>query len=365
MKEPYEIILEILRDLPDPRVERTKIHSLEVIMFIALCTYLSGGAGFYDMETFARTREDWLKELIGMKSVPSHDTFNRVFQAISPKCFGECLITLSCRLRENFPGDVVAFDGKTHRGTASDGVSALHMLNAWSVGNRLVLGQLAVEEKSNEITAIPNLMDVLDLKGCIVTADALNTQKGIAAKAIEKKADYILPIKGNHPVFYEEMRAYMDDIASKHEADFESVEKDHGRIEIRRCWQSEDISWYSDYNAWKGLKSFYVIEAVREQKGRKEIQRRYYISSLHDDAKGAAQSVRRHWEIENALHWSLDVVFNEDQSRARARNAAKNLGTLRAICLNLLKRVPGKGSLKGKRFQAALDNKYLLSILKI
>lgn len=365
MKQAHEIILEILKDLPDPRVERTKVHSLEVIMFIALCTYLSGGAGFYDMETFARTREDWLKELIGMKSVPSHDTFNRVFQAISPKYFGECLIALSCRLREKLPGDVIAFDGKTHRGTASDGISALHMLNAWSVGNRLVLGQLAVEEKSNEITAIPHLMDILDLKGCIVTADALNCQKDIAAKAKENEADYIFPVKGNHPIFYEEIRTYMDDMASKRGADFESVEKDHGRIEIRRCWQSEDISWYSDYEAWIGLKSFYVVESVREQKGRSETQRRYYISSLPGNAKLAAQSVRRHWDIENALHWSLDVVFNEDQSRARARNAAKNLGTLRAICLNLLKHTPGKGSLKGKRFQAALDNNYLLSILKI
>lgn len=177
MSKPIEITLSIFRELPDPRVERTKIHNLEVIMFIALCSYLSGADGFYDMEDYAHAKCKWLRDHIGMQSVPSHDTFNRVFQAISPVRFGECLIELSRRLREQVAGDIVAFDGKTHCRTGNKGGPALHMLNAWSVENRLVLGQLAVEEKSNEITAIPQLMDMLDLKGCVVTADALNCQK--------------------------------------------------------------------------------------------------------------------------------------------------------------------------------------------
>lgn len=365
MNSPLEITLSIFRELPDPRVERTKVHSLEIIMFIAICTYLSGGDGFYDMEDYALARQEWLREHIGMQSAPSHDTFNRVFQAISPACFGECLIELSRRLREKVSGDIVAFDGKTHRGTASKDIAALHTLNAWSVENRLVLGQLAIEEKSNEITAVPKLMDMLDLKGSVVTADALNCQKALAAKAIEKKADYLLALKNNHPVFYEEVRLHMDAISRRTAPGFEQIEKDHGRIETRRCWQSDVVDWYEDKAQWSGLRSFVLIESVREQGEKTETSRRYYISSLPQGESHAAKSARAHWQIENALHWCLDVVFNEDQSRARARNAAKNLGTLRSICLNLLRKMPGKSSLKGKRFKIALSEEFLLQALKI
>lgn len=365
MKTPPEIAMEIFRVLPDPRIERTKVHSLEILMFIALCTYLSGGEGFYDMESYAEAREDWLRATVGMQSIPSHDTFNRIFQAISPRHFGECLIELSQRLREKISGDVVAFDGKTHRRTGDANYAALHMLNAWSVENRLVLGQLAVEEKSNEITAIPQLMDMLDLKGCVVTADALNCQKAVAAKALEKEADYILAVKGNHPALYDALKIYMDDIANKSSPGFESVEKEHGRIETRRCWQSSEISWYAGLKDWPGLKSFCLIESTREMNEQQSTSRRYYISSLDYNARRVAKSIREHWEIENSLHWCLDVVFNEDQSRARARHAAKNLGTLRAICLNLIKRIPGKRSMKGKRFQASLNDEYLFKALRI
>ena len=365
MKTPQEIALEIFRVLPDPRVERTKVHSLEVIMFIALCTYLSGGEGFYDMAAYAEARKDWLCEAVGMQSVPSHDTFNRIFQAIAPESFGECLMLLSQRLREKISGDIVAFDGKTHRRTGGGGKAALHTLNAWSVENRLVLGQLAVEEKSNEITAVPQLMDMLDLKGCVVTADALNCQTTVAQKAVEKKADYVLAVKGNHPVMHDEITLYMDAFAASTPAGFESLEKDHGRIETRRYWQSDDISWFEDKKDWAGLRSFCMVEAIREQGERKETSRRYYISSLPCNEAKVARTIRAHWQIENSLHWCLDVVFNEDQSRARARYAAKNLGTLRAICVNLIKRIPGKLSMKAKRFQAALNNDFLFMALKI
>jgi predicted transposase YbfD/YdcC len=364
MHTPTEITLMLFREIPDPRVERTKIHSLEVIMFIALCTYLSGGEGFYDMETYARAKEDWLRKTIGMSSVPSHDTFNRLFQAIAPEYFGECLIELSRRLREKISGEVVAFDGKTHRRTGDAKQSALHLLNAWSVENRLVLGQLAVEEKSNEITAVPQLMDMLDLKGCVVTADALNCQRTIAAKALEKEADYVLTVKGNQPTLHKELSQFMDKLSTDSAPGFESIEKDHGRIEIRRYWQSEDISWYEDKHLWAGLCSFGMVEAIREQNGKVETSRRYYISSLTCDEGRLARVIRSHWHIES-LHWSLDVVFNEDQSRARARHAAKNLGTLRAICMNLIKRIPGKQSMKTKRFHAALNDDFLLRALRI
>ena len=341
------------------------MHNLEVIMFIALCTYLSGGEGFYDMAGYAEARKDWLRNTVGMQSVPSHDTFNRVFQAISPECFGESLIELSRRLREKISGDVVALDGKTHRRTGTDKYAALHTLNAWSVENRLVLGQLAVDEKSNEITAVPRLMDMLDLKGCIVTTDAMNCQKTVAQKAVEKKADYVLAVKGNHRVMHDEIKRHMDAFAVNIQAGFESVEKDHGRIETRRYWQSEDIAWFEEKKKWDGLRSFCLVEAVRERGVHTEISRRYYISSLSCDEAKVARSIRGHWHIENALHWCLDVVFNEDQSRARARHAAKNLGTLRAICLNLIKRIPGKRSMKTKRFQASLNDEYLFKALRI
>ena len=341
------------------------MHTLEILMFIALCTYLSGGEGFYDMEAYAQAKADWLRKKVGMRSIPSHDTFNRLFQAISPECFGECLIELSRQLREKIAGDVVAFDGKTHRRTGGEKCSALHMLNAWSVENHLVLGQLAVEEKSNEITAIPQLMEMIDLQGCTVTADALNCQKAVAAKALEKKADYVLALKNNHPLMYTEVKQYMDTICSTNSPGFEVVEKDHGRIETRRCWQSDNIDWYSDKEKWAGLRTFCLIESIREHGDKHETSYRYYISSLGCDENRLAHSVRAHWQIENSLHWCLDVVFNEDQSRARARHAAKNLGTLRAICLNLIKRIPGKSSMKAKRFKAALNDEFLLQALKI
>jgi predicted transposase YbfD/YdcC len=365
MKTPPEIAIEIFRIVPDPRVERAKVHSLEIIMFIALCTYLSGGEGFYDMESYAEARQDWLRATVGMHSVPSHDTFNRVFQAISPESFGKCLIELSQRLREKISGDVVAFDGKTHRRTGGANAPALHLLNAWSVENRLVLGQLAVEEKSNEITAVPQLMDMLNLKGCVVTADALNCQKTVAQKAVEKQADYVLAVKGNHPVMYDEVKHHMDALAADSQAGFESIEKDHGRIETRRYWQSDSIDWFEDKQDWAGLQSFCLVESSREYAGRIETSRRYYISSLPCNAAKVAHSIRGHWQIESSLHWCLDVVFNEDQSRARARHAAKNLGTLRAICLNLIKRIPGKRSMKSKRFQASLSDEYLFKALRI
>lgn len=366
MNEKSEIILSIFREMPDPRVERTKIHNLEVLMFIALGTFVTGGQSFYDMEWFAESRREWLQEHIGMVSVPSHDTFNRLFQAISPQHFGECLINLTSRLRRKISGDVVAFDGKTHRGSGDAKGTCLHMLNAWSVGNALVIGQLAVEEKSNEITATPKLMDMLDLKDCIVTADAMNCQKAIAAKAIERKADYVLAIKGNHPVAHDEIKRYMDAFSARNQAGYETHEKAHGRLEARRYWQSMDIKWFEDKAQWKALKSFCMVEAVREVKGKTTTTRRYYISSLGEgEEKKAASAIRDHWQIENALHWRLDVIFDEDKSRARTRNAAKNLGTLRAIAVNLSKKISGKGSLRGKRYKASLSLDHFLEAMRI
>jgi len=360
--------LQVFANVPDPRIRRRKVHSLDMLMFIALCTYLSGGKGFNAMEDYARAKADWLRERLGMRGVPSHDTFNRLFQCLDANRFARCLVEFSATLRAEACADadpeVVAFDGKTHRRTGSGENAPLHTLNAWAADNRLALGQLAVDGKSNEIAAMPELMDTLDLKGCVVTADALNTQKAIAAKSVEKGADYVLALKGNHPLTYAEVSAYMDDLSRRAPPGFEETDKGHGRVETRRCWQSDDVGWFADRGEWKGLRSFALVESTRAAKDAAKTTRRYYISSLARDERKAAKCVREHWHVENALHWCLDVVFDEDQSRARTRNAAKNLGTLRAMCLNIVKRMPGKNSMRSKMYQMALNPSSLVNVLR-
>lgn len=364
----YEIFSR-LEEIPDPRVDRTKVHSLPALLFIALCTFLTGGKSFYEMELFAQAHKSWLKRVAGMVSVPSHDTFNRIFQAIKPEHFAEFLARTTDHIRQNISGEIVAFDGKTHRSTGNGLDSALHMLNAWAVKNRLVLGQLPVQDKSNEISAMPQLMDILELKDCIITADALNCQKAIAGKAVEKKADYVLAIKGNHPEAYDEIRLFMDREAKNTKAVFEMpLDKAHGRLESRKFWVSEDIDWFEARHEWAGLKSICAVEAVREviKDGESATTRRYYISSLGEkDAERIAGAIRGHWAIENQFHWCLDMAFDEDRSRARTRNAAKNLGIMRGITMNLLKSNPDKGSLKGKMYKASMKLPYLKRLLRI
>ena len=356
-----------LEKIPDPRVERTKVHSLPALLFIALCTFLTGGKSFYEMELFAQAHKTWLKKVAGMVSVPSHDTFNRIFQAVKPEHFAEFLTRVTDLIRENISGEIVAFDGKTHRGNGLD--SALHMLNAWAVKNRLVLGQLPVPDKSNEISAMPQLMDMLELKDCIITADALNCQKAVAEKKKKKKTDYVLAIKGNHPEAYDEIRRFMDRQMENAKPIFEMpLDKAHGRLESRKFWVSDDIAWFEDRHAWAGLKSICVVEAVREmvKGGGPVTTRRYYIGSLGEkDAERIAGAIRGHWAIENEFHWCLDMAFDEDGSRARTRNAAKNLGLMRGITMNLLKANPDKGSLKGKMYKASMMLSYLKRLLRI
>lgn len=369
MNAIYKDIIEAFGEIPDPRVDRSKIHSLQSLLFIALCTFLSGGRSFYEMELFAQTQQEWLKQTVNMINVPSHDTFNRIFQAINPEHFENVLIEMTNKLRNKISREIVAFDGKTHRGTGDDCKSTLHMLNAWAVENRLVIGQLPVPDKTNEITAMPQLMDMVDLNDCVVTADALNCQADIAAKAIEKGADYVLAIKGNHPETYDEIKYYMDAYAQNVPPHVEMVlEKAHGRLECRKFWISSKIDWFESKDKWSGLKSFCMVEAVREvlKSGEITTTRRYYISSLEvAEAEKIAKSIRGHWAVENEFHWCLDMAFNEDSSRARTRNAAKNLGVMRGIAMNLLKRNRDKGSLKGKMYKAAMSLTYLKSLLKI
>lgn len=362
----HENILTYFSQLEDPRVDRTKVHRLEVILFISICTFLSGGSTFNHMELFAKTRGKWLEENIGMVSPPSHDTFNRVFQALDPEALGQILTQIALDFRGGDScGDIIAIDGKTHRGTKVKDKPTLHMLNAWSTKYGLSLGLLPVPEKSNEITAFPQLLDLLEVRKAIVTADALNCQKSIAEKIIEKKADYMLAIKGNQQSAFEEIKQFMDLFAASNEPGIVTTDGAHGRVEIRKYWQSTDIKWFEDKGLWKKLKSFCMVESIRKDGDEREENRRYYISSLGDDIELASKAIRSHWQVENCLHWVLDVTFREDESRVRERNAAKNLGVLRSVCVNILKRNQQKISMSMKRYKASLDRNFLLELLKV
>jgi predicted transposase YbfD/YdcC len=362
-------LITIIRELPDPRVERTRLHRFEDILIIALCAMICGAESFEDMENFGEAKKDWFSGFLELPNgIPSHDTFNRLFCALNPEKFLEAFMRWTQSLRESLAGEIVAIDGKAIRRAIEKGQSPKVMVGAWATGNGLALGQRKVDEKSNEITAVPELLRTLELAGCIVTLDAMGCQKQIAKEITEADADYVLALKGNQGTAHREVQTYLDEAIVRKDpklAAFEEVDKGHGRLEIRRCWQSEDIDWFEDRGLWENLRSVAVIEAVREIKGETSTERRYYLSSLPLDAERIHHAVRSHWGVENQLHWVLDVVFNEDQSRARTRYAAENLSTLRRWTLNLIKadRLKPKRSLKGRRKIAGWDDSYLLHLL--
>lgn len=372
-------LIECFEGLPDPRMDRTKRHKLIDILAIGLLTLLCRGESFTDMESFGIAREHWLKEFLELPNgIPSHDTFNRVFSALDPYAFLACFTTWVQGICPNLADDVVAIDGKALRRAANEDQPIPVIVSAWAVENGLVLGQLKVDEKSNEITAVPELLEALRLKGAIVTLDAMGCQKDIAANIIDAQGDYVLALKGNHATVHEEVKAFFDDAvapcatqcadtAEKQKMDFhQSTDTGHGRKEVRRYWQSTDIAWFEDRALWKGLTSFGMVESIRTVKGKRTIERRYYLSSLPLDAERFGQAVRGHWGIENTLHWSLDVTFREDDSRARAKNAAQNVATLRRFALNLIKKdTTMKASLRSKRFIASLDPEFLKRLMGV
>jgi predicted transposase YbfD/YdcC len=361
-------LMEHFGELPDPRVERTRQHSLIDILVIGICTLLCGGEGFNDMEDFGHAKEPWLRTFLGLEEgIPSHDTFNRVFSALDPRQFLDCFLRWTQGLRQAVDQEIVAMDGKALRGAARDG-SIPHIVSAWAAGNGLVLGQLRVQDKSNEITAVPELIRALELAGCIVTLDAMGCQRRIAREIAEADADYVLALKGNQATVHQEVRDYLDDAIINHPSELgrtQTIEKDHGRIETRRYWQSERLEWFADRSKWQKLRSVGVVESVRETAGTLQTERRYYLSSLPLDPAGFARAVRTHWSVENQLHWVLDVQFGEDQSRARTGYAAENLATLRRLALNLLKRdTSKKRGIRAKQKNAGWDHRYLLHLLR-
>lgn len=361
-------LITILQEVPDPRVDRTKDHDLVDILLIALCTILCGGDSFYDMEEFGQVRQDWLRTFLRLRNgAPTHDTYNRVFQALDPERFGDCLSRWTQSVRQVLGGEVVALDGKTVRRALNQGENARVIVSAWATESGLLLGQRKVRDKSNEITAVPELLRVLELAGCIVTADALHCQKNIAKEIIEADAHYVLALKGNQGTAFSEVKAFLDEAIERKESHLvftETLDKGHGRLEVRRYWQTEKLAWFADHSQWEGLCSVGMVESRRTLQGKESVERRYYLSSLKADAKQFARAVRGHWGVENALHWVLDVVFGEDQSRARTGYAVENLAATRRLAVNLLRREKTcKRSIKGKLMRAAIDPDYLRTVL--
>lgn len=361
--------------LPDPRIDHTKKYNLVDILFIAICTIICGGETYIDMEEFGKAKEEWLGNFLKLPNgIPSHDTFRRVFSLIDPEAFAECFVAWTAAIHEITKGEVIALDGKTirHSFDSVTGQGALHVVSAWATKAGLALGQVKVDSRSNEITAIPKLLDMLNISGAIVTMDAMGCQKDITKKIIDKGGDYLICLKGNQESLHNEVKFFFDEAfdAGFEELEcryFESIEKDHGRIETRQCWMITDVAidWLGETgHAWPGLASIGAIQAQRKIGDKISTETRYFISSLSGSAEQFAGAARSHWGIENSLHWVLDVTLNEDRSRIRRDYAPENLAILRKIALNLTKReTSSKSSMRRKVKRAGWDNSYLEKLL--
>ena len=351
-------------EVVDPRQDNAR-HDLHELLIIALCAMLTGGKDCSDMALFGETKAPFLRQFLRLRhGIPSHDTFSRVFRLLDPGPFEACFTRFMQRFAEALQG-VVAIDGKTLRRSfdRAAGQSPLHMLHAWSAEQRLLLGQLAVDDKSNEITAVPKLLDLLSLKGCIVTADALLCQRTIAAKVIERGGDYVLALKGNQGTLHDDVRRFLDDPMRPVEAFHTTVDGKHGRIETRTSLVSSDIGWLQEQHAWPGLTAIGRVVRTRETSSRASTETAYYLLSTALSAARFGEVARAHWGVENGLHWVLDVTMNEDQARSHKDNGPQNMALLRRLALNLAKLEGSKESLKGKLYRAALSNAFLTRLL--
>ena len=364
-------LLRHFQDLPDPRPGRNVLHPLSDLLAMAVLAVLCGAEGWAEVEQWARCKEPWLRTFLGLpRGVPSHDTFGRVFAALDPDAFERCFLAWTGGLAGR--GGLVALDGKTLRRSldAAAGRAAVHMVSAFAAANRLVLGQVAVADKSNEITALPALLELLDLRGATVTADAMHCQRETAAAIRRRGAHYVLAVKDNQPSLRADLELLFEDaIAGGWErmprAYHETLEKDHGRIETRRLWCTRDVGFLRERGEWEGLGSVAYLESTREVGGKTATEKRYFVSSLDGtDAAAMLAAIRGHWSIENRLHWSLDVSFGEDLCRLRKGHAAENFSRLRRLALNLLRRdTRVKLGLRGKAKTCSWDHDYLLKVL--
>ena len=364
----------LFSELKDPRVQRTRAHLLVDILIIGILSVIAGGKGWEDMEIYGLSKQDWLKQFLALPNgIPCPDTFRRVFERIDPKAFERCFQRLVQSIVETLGAQVIPIDGKNLKGSydREQKRSALHLVSAWASEYRLVLGQVKVTDKSNEITAIPALLKLLDLAGCIITIDAMGTQTAIASQIYQAKADYILALKGNHPTLYNQVENWFKQAQSQ---DFkgievsysEQVEKGHHRIEKRQVWcvPVSQLPPLHNQEDWVGLKCIVMVVRVRHLWNKTTHEVQFYLTSLEGDAHKLGQAIRLHWGIENGLHWTLDVTFKEDDCRVRTGHAPHNLAILRRIALNALNRERSfRRSTRQKSNRAAMDNNYMLTVL--
>jgi predicted transposase YbfD/YdcC len=364
-------IVEHFSELSDPRVERTKKHLLLDIVVLAVCAVICGAEGWEDIEEFGKQKHAWLKRFLKLpKGIPSHDTIGRVFRLLKPLEFQKCFVSWTKALQETLGLTFIAIDGKTLRRSfdRASAKNALHMVSAWSTENHLVLGQQAVDGKSNEITAIPELLKLLELKGAIVTIDAIGCQKTIAQQIVDAEADYVLAVKDNQPKLHAALYAhFLDAHENNAHADarqYKTREKAHGRVVERQYYVSPvPKSWDEVRAIWPGIRSIGQVITLSERDGKETSGVRFYITSLAPRVKRFARAVRGHWGVENSLHWVLDVSFDEDASRIRKDHGPNNFALLRRLAASMIKRDTSPGSVRKKRKRAGWNNQALLNIL--
>ena len=364
----------VFSEIEDPRVERTRVHVLADILIIGILSVIAGGRGWEDMENYGLSKYEWLEQFLDLsEGIPSPDTFRRVFERINPNVFERCFRCWVESIVEAQGARVIPIDGKTLKGSydRGQGKSAIHLVSAWACEHRLVLGQVKVADKSNEITAIPALLELLEIAGCIITIDAMGTQTAIASQIFNAKADYVLALKGNHPTLHGQVEDWFEQHLSQgfegiiHSYD-ERVEKGHHRTEKRQVWcvPISQLPTLHNGDDWAGLKCVVMVVRVRHlwNKTTREVQ--FYLTSLNCDARQLGQAIRLHWSVENGLHWTMDVTFDEDACRVRSGHAPQNLALLRRIALNALNLEQSfKRSNRQKSNRAAMDNNYMLTIL--
>jgi predicted transposase YbfD/YdcC len=350
----------------DPRAGNAR-HDLSELLFIAFAAMLCGAESCVDMAAFGAAKEPLLRSVLALAhGIPSHDTFSRLFRLLDPERFAAAFRRFTAAFAEGCQG-VVAIDGKVLRRSydRARGKSALHMVSAWGCEQRMVLAQVATDEKSNEITAVPKLLDLLSLKATTVTVDALNCQRAIAQQIVDQGGDYALALKDNQKTLHDDVRLFLDDPATTGLARAQTIDADHGRIETRAAAVSANIDWLRQSHDWPGLRAIAKIERSRETHGKTTRETSYFLLSAALSPDRFLDVVRSHWGVENRLHWRLDVVMNEDQQRNRSDNGPYNLAVLRHMALNVLQKEPSKGSLRGKRKRASWDDQYLWSLLSL
>lgn len=366
----------LFADIEDPRQAHKVKHRLDDIILLAIFAIISNAQSWTEIEAFGQAKEAWLRQYLVLENgIPAHDTIQRVFQLLAPEILMSRFAAWTQGVMSVSKGKIVAIDGKTLRGShnISGERKALHMVRAWATEQGVLLGHQKVAEKSNEITAIPEILNLLALKGCIVTIDAMGCQTDIAQQIIDQGGDYVLALKANQPRLHTHAVEWFDyamqtDFGLVGDHDYaKTVNKGHGRIDVRECWLIRDtpvIQEFRQQHGWAGLRTLVMVRRQRDIAGKRSEERSYYISSLLDDATDILHAVRRHWAVENECHWVLDVVFDEDRSRIRLGDSPENFSLLRQMAISILKQDQSKGSLKGKRFKAALNDDFRAQLIR-